>query len=286
MQREKVMAAKEELKMENFMEYDFTEDWPIIKNELLEEYCKLGVWEKYFTYKMTSTQSRSDNKYYCKANEFWCDVRDKYSEPKGNGRQYCIADPDTYSKVLQKVYGKLWKEDKLLYCKDKMVIHGDTMNSVQTALSWYVRMCYENNKEYYAGPANNGFVDKNGNKLRGSVSQTLQIFQCEKEKFLKMENRNISVEEFIKFNHTLGNFIPVPFRRNGGSFNVPRAATTNDFWDLTLYRIFCWYEKNNNMDEVEIEKCDCEKNKDLCDLLGKNCQNIKLCIQWLKAFGS
>ena len=80
--------------------------------------------------------------------------------------------------------------------------------------------------------------------------------------------------------------IPVPFERNGGSFNKPRAATTNDFWDLTLYRIYCWYGKNTDMNKVEFEKCDCEKNKDLCDLLGNDCKNVKLCIQWLNAFGS
>lgn len=76
--------------------------------------------------------------------------------------------------------------------------------------------------------------------------------------------------DFIKYNHTLGNFIPVPFESGGGSFNVSRYKPTNDFWDLTLYYIYCWYKKN----------------EDLYKLLGKNSKNVERCIEWLKAFGS
>ena len=193
--------------------------------------------------------------------------------------------------MLRDLYGELWKgkEDELRYCKDKSVIHGDTMNSIQTTLSRYVYLCYEKDPRYYDGKRGNGFAGG-----QGSLSQSLQIFmniaeEEREEKFIKEGKKDVDVKclkEFIECNHTLGNFIPVPFERNGGSFNKPRAATTNDFWDLTLYRIYCWYGKNTDMNKVEFEKCDCEKNKDLCDLLGNDCKNAKLCIQWLKAFGS
>lgn len=284
------MTAKDE----NFMGYDYTEDWPVKNNDLWNEYRDLEIWEKYFTYKMVNKKSLDKKiiKSYPKVNEFWNKVRNEYSQLNGknNGKKYYIPDPDTYSEKLQKRYRKLWSMDSLEYCMDKEDrIHGDTMNSIQTTLSRYVYLCYKEDPKYYAGKQGNGFVG-----CQGSLSQSLQIFmdiaeEEREEKFIKEGKNDADVKclkEFIKYNHTLGNFIPVPCETEGGSFNKPRAATTNDFWDLTLYRIYCWYEKNDNMDEVEIETCDCVKNKDLCDLLGKNCKNVKLCVQWLKAFGS
>lgn len=280
----------------DFEKYDFTEDWPV-NNTKLDEYKKMGIWEKYFTYQMSHKKPKES---YDKANDFW--LKRHY---------YNIPDPDTNSEKLQEKYHALWLSDSLECCTDnENRIHGDTMNSILTTLSWYVCFCYEKDQRYYAGERGNGFVRKdNGKKYSGSLSQSLQIFmdlskkegrkerendfkekydlKKGEEKFLKVGSDDSAVEvlkEFIKYNHTLGNFIPIPFETNGGSFNRPRAATTNDFWDLTLYRIYCWYGKNTDMNKVQIEKCDCEKNKDLCDLLGKNCQNVKLCIRWLKAF--
>lgn len=266
----------------NYLEYDFTEDWMVKNEKLNKEYHDLGIWKKYFTYKMVNTESLKIKKVIKETYPEFDEFLDKV-------RNY-ITDPDTNSHELQDIYNELWLTNSLEYCRDaKKRIHGDTMNSIQTTLNWYVSRCYEKDGRYYAGEGR--FVDE---RFQGTLFQSLQIFmdiaeEEREEKFIKEGKNDTDVEclkEFIKYNHTLGNFIPVPFKPNEGSFNAPRYKPTNDFWDLTLYRIYCWYGKNTDMNKVGIEKCDCEKNKDLCDLLGKNSKNVKLCIQWLETFGS
>lgn len=120
----------------------------------------------------------------------------------------------------------------------------------------------------------------------------MQIY-CEEEKKIpdKKEQeyfepaKNQDLMEFIRFSHTIGNFMPVPFERGGGSFNAPRKSTTKDFWDLTLGYIYSWYKKNDTSKKND-EGSHCEGNADLCKLLGRKDKNVSLCIRWLKEFGS
>lgn len=269
--------------IEDLKEYDFTEDWKNIdKNlEIYQEYKNLNPLKKYFIYKMSSSSNKPLEKYK-KALNFWDRTREKFAEKKKNNtyRYYCI-DPDTYSELLQEIYKVLWDENILKLCRDDdNRIHGDTMNSITTTMSKYFRFLYE--YDYYKTPL---FTDEKGLPLKGSLPQSLEIFESEDET-IKTEEK---VLEFLRANHTLGNFIPVPFENGGGSFNVPRSKTTNDYWDWTLKYIFGWYEKNKTNDAETIiqnidNKCDCQDNASLCELLGASCANVKLCVKWLCQF--
>lgn len=273
-------------KIENLKEYDFTEDWDEdnTHKEAYEEYKEADPLEKYFIYKM-SLSNKSPNETYEKAIEFWEKVRD------GRGYKYYIKDPDTNSDKLQEIYKEIYSEDYLEITKkdnDKDRICGDTMNSITTTMSKYFRWIFAENKEYYSGEKGSGFVNKNGNPYNGSLSQSLEIYLRERDKktktkeFKELSEKEV-VKDFIRYNHTLGNFIPIP----AGTFNVPRSESTNDYWDLTLYYIYKWYKsvegKSVNEIKDEIEKgCSCDIYGDnLFTLLGKNCQYVKKCIDWL-----
>lgn len=261
--------SKEEVK-KKLETYDFTEDWKGLyeekisdkENEAHNKYKELPVMKKYFTYK---TSKNVINGYYPLARMFENRVKQKYSK--------YMPDPDTYSPLLQEIYKNLWPKNVRDYCTEtknktkEEIIHGDTMNSIPTTLSWYTRYCYDKNYNYYGAVLNEG--EKNGFvNYEGSLSQALEIYCREQEFFIPAE-KNCLID-FIKYNHTLGNFIPVPFESGGGSFNVSRYKPTNDFWDLTLYYIYCWYEKNEDLDK----------------LLEKNSKNVERCIKWLRVFGS
>lgn len=273
-------------------EYDFTEDWDEecinTHKEAYEEYKKADPLEKYFIYKM-SLYNKCPDEIYDKARKFWEDVRNK---EKGRGYKYYIKDPDTYSEKLQDVYEKIYEYDlKITKRKDKKRkngrICGDTMNSITTTMSKYFRWIFAEYKEYYSG--GEGFVKKNGNPYDGSLSQSLEIYLREKDKktdkFKELSEKEV-VTEFISYNHTLGNFIPIP----ADTFNVPRSKSTNDYWDLTLYYIYKWYKavEGKSVDEIKgkiKQNCSCSRYGDnLCTLLGKDCQCVKKCIEWLCLF--
>lgn len=75
---------------------------------------------------------------------------------------------------------------------------------------------------------------------------------------------------FIELNHTIGNFVPVPFVKEGEEFNRPRGkGATKDYWDLALLAIYQWYTQGN----VEA----------LQKMLNSE-ENTKLCITWLRKF--
>ena len=76
-----------------------------------------------------------------------------------------------------------------------------------------------------------------------------QIVDCYL-KFLKSNSKYkeeyfIEVKKFLELNHTVGNFIPVPFKSFGNkkyaSFNQKRNLKLGDYWDLTIYYIYNWY---------------------------------------------
>lgn len=82
-------------------------------------------------------------------------------------------------------------------------------------------------------------------------------------------------KRFVELNHTIGNFIPVPFkggdRNNSLSFNMKRNSTVGDYWDLTMFKICKWYIN--------------EDDKYLEELAGKDENIKKMTKEWLSIFG-
>ena len=265
-------------------EYDFTEDWDKenLDKDAYKNYHKKEPLEKYFIYKMSFNCPK---KTYGKAFKFWEDVRDEYADKNGKEYKYYIKDPDTYSEKLQEIYEKIYEYNLKITRKDGRIC-GDTMNSITTTMSKYFRWIFADDKKYYASEIKeNGFVDKDRKPYKGSLSQSLEIYLKEKNSD-KLKELKDTVEEFISYNHTLGNFIPVP----AGAFNKPRSSSTNDYWDLTLYYIYKWYKavEGKSVDEINgkiKQNCSCSWYGDnLCTLLEKDCQCVKKCIEWLCLF--
>lgn len=107
-----------------------------------------------------------------------------------------------------------------------------------------------------------------------------QIVDCYL-KFLKSNSKYkeeyfIEVKKFLELNHTVGNFIPVPFKIFGNkkyvSFNQKRNLKLGDYWDLTIYYIYNWYIS--------------EDKKYLIKLVGKSEDYLIVVKEWLKEFGS
>lgn len=107
-----------------------------------------------------------------------------------------------------------------------------------------------------------------------------QILDCYLN-FLKSESKYtdesfINVRKFIELNHTVGNFIPVPFKsltnKKYVSFNQMKNSKVGDYWDLTMYYIYNWYiSENENY---------------LIKLVGKSDDYLNVVKEWLKKFGS
>lgn len=85
-----------------------------------------------------------------------------------------------------------------------------------------------------------------------------------------------SFKRFVELNHTIGNFIPVPFKsidyNHSLSFNVKRNSTLKDYWDLALDKIWKWYL--NNEDQY------------LKELLGDDNELMQMVKEWLSIFGA
>lgn len=74
---------------------------------------------------------------------------------------------------------------------------------------------------------------------------TMNSFQTIVTKADELGELEKEIEDYAKWVHTIGNFLPVPHyynRKNSGSFNSARYSSTKDFWDITLYWIYEWYQ--------------------------------------------
>lgn len=233
------MKIIEFLKLNGKEEYDFSEDWKNgYDDKLLDEYKNMDTFKKYFVFKWQNGELKQQ---YEKTIEFY---------EKNRKIIHLMIDPDSKSCLLQGIYKKLWSSDILKYCNDdgKDNIHGDTMNTIQTTLSKFIRLLYAD--EYYANKNDSRFYNYQGSKL-----QCTEIFLLTQESFIDDEKKRNILKKFIKYNHTLGNFIPVPFYGKG-RFNGPRSnGDTDDFWDLTLFKIREWVKENG-----AIKKCDIVNN--------------------------
>jgi hypothetical protein len=141
---------------------------------------------------------------------------------------------------------------------------GDTMNSYATSIREYLRK-YNKNENVY-----------------GEKGRPYLKYNCDWEYHILNDYDYFDkllpdyAKRFIKVNHTIGNFLPVP-----QCFNVTRANKTMDFWDITLYYIYMWYKS------LEKDKCNDSIIKVLCGKTGAyndENQNLKQYKDWLLSF--
>ncbi|MBC3804052.1 hypothetical protein GH808_06325 [Acetobacterium fimetarium] len=149
-----------------------------------------------------------------------------------------IFDPDNSDETCDltgEIYNILWGWSKekggfriASYFDEKMLLGGDTMNSVQTTLNLLIAKSHEMGKESDRFKEYKDIVNPRG-KQQISKRYIFWLFrQCQKD-FEKLEDRNVSFSDYCIYTHSIGNFCLVPAGFNGG-----RAAKTKDYWDLSL----------------------------------------------------
>lgn len=159
--------------------------------------------------------------------------------------------------IFAKLYGKDWKVvqiDKSYKYQLKnqtgtgpSVLSGDTMNSYATTVRKYIRKTVINpNKDEMIDKeileANNGswLINKTYRDISSKFYFDVAIVDNLGYFIKKLkDNKEIynHLSNFIKVNHTIGNFLPIP---NG--FNVPRNSALKDYWDLTLLHIYNYFK--------------------------------------------
>lgn len=202
------------------------------------------AWERMCRYKLARY---GDEMFAISKDTFDCDVA--YLTVL----QYAIAFPDLEGWVIQDQSGSEISEDgRHEFVNSEMTFkyRGDTMNSYATTVHQFLKLSKE---------------------IDGQISER-KILRALLDNRLNSET---VPRIFIRLNHTIGNFTPVPFERDGKEFNSPRGlGEIKDYWDLTLAAIYKWYKQGKNCDEL------------LKNMLMKNEENISLCTQWLGRFGS
>lgn len=168
-----------------------------------------------------------------------------------------LIDPDSKSSLLQDIYKELWNKDMPNYMKRNGNISADTMTSAIVPFCQYLDI------ENVFGKTSNHLYDciKNEETLVNHFTN------------LKEEYTKLNVYRFIRLNHTIGNFIPVP---NG--FNGARAGTyaDDDNWFLTLEKIKEYYESDQKLEHSKINA--------LSDLLHN--KEIRNTVEWLEQYSS
>lgn len=184
-------------------------------------------------------------------------------ETLDEGRSF-LFDCDNSSTTCQlaaEVYEALWSKDVLAFCKkegtpaneQKETFVGETMNSVLTTLNELAKSEFPKNQWSWEA----------WKKLYGEDDSH--------KKFKQFFDAHSEVKEFIKVAHTIGNFIPWPTGCNG-----PRGiGPVKDYWDLTLYYIYCWYHDVPEQRDCHLEKIFGGKNQE---------QHVKTLKMWLKMF--
>lgn len=164
-----------------------------------------------------------------------------------------------------------------LVSKQGGILRGDTMNSYATTVREKLRKFIDNGE--YQTMVEKGIIT-------GEKSKTGKYYLADKypkegcwdaavlehyEYFKKILSSDFDkLEMFVSLVHTLGNFIPVPFKsREKGEFNSPRGTSTSqDYWDLALLCIYNYYTTG--------------KSNDLKEWILKNSDNnVALCTKWL-----
>lgn len=103
-------------------------------------------------------------------------------------------------------------------------LKGDVMNSIQTTLNLALELTSQRDmvKRYVADPA----------------SLTA-----------KLDALGLAVWRFLRAAYTLGNFIPCP-----AGCNRPGKSLTRDYWDLTMWYIYCWFHGTEAQKEAALER--------------------------------
>lgn len=181
-----------------------------------------------------------------------------------------LIDPDSKSPLLQELYKSIFfdnnkiEKDYMTYMyKNEKYIWGDSMISAITPLCQYFNLPDGKYMEHLK-------EDKDKSKKQ---TKWTTYYSCKEHEFLKdtiTKEHEKHVYNFIRLNHTLGNFIPVP---NG--FNVARAGTgaVDDNWFLTMRKI----------KEYRPFKQGCIIPKSISELL--HCDVIANTIKWLDSYG-
>lgn len=157
--------------------------------------------------------------------------------------------------------------------KDEFVYRSDTMNSYCTTLNEYMRLFGDNRDNPKLLVIRESTKKLNFLPEDGSWENCILNHKEYFEKLLPVE-----VIEFLAVVHTIGNFIPIPFKENGIEFNRPRGFRNkliHDYWDLTLLALFNWFrEKNNQEVNYSIGLKDIVKTE----------ESVIMCEKWLENF--
>lgn len=173
----------------------------------------------------------------------------------------------TTCQLASEIYKALWSEEILAFCarigspsgEQKETFVGDTLNSVLTTLNELAKSKFQ--EKWWSW--------KKWKDLYGEDKAH--------EKFKQFFDVYPRVKDFVRVAHTIGNFIPWPVGCNALRGTSPQIK---DYWDLTLDRIYWWYQKNK---EWLKERPQFPKNDMIVGLFDSQMINFD---QYLTAFGS
>lgn len=174
--------------------------------------------------------------------------------------------------ILKKHYGVYHLENPDV----QWTLRGDTMNSYATTIGNFIQEQGKSASDHKREMVDDRIIqDTKAKRLlnKSKLGRTENVILRHYGDF-----RNVlpgDGQKYICLNHTIGNFIPVPFIARGkGEFNSPRGiGNSKDYWDLALMCIYNYY--------FSIQ----DSRYDLKWLLG-NDRNVELCEKWLGKFGS
>lgn len=189
------------------------------------------------------------------------------TENNKNGFEYCFV-----------AAGKTTDEEIFEY-------RGDTMNSYATTVREFLRVCWIEKGDHLEDMIDKGMLKRNEKEGKKSEWEIADKYSGWEDCILDNYDYFSKIlppegHEFIRLNHTVGNFIPVP-----GNFNSPRRGKTQDYWDITLRGIWKWYtcenkeKKNEGGEKVLKEIIGAAKGYEDVD------ENVRICESWLKVFG-
>ncbi len=188
--------------------------------------------------------------------------------------------------LVHEIYKELWDEACLEVCwkvKKTGLLAGDTMNSCSTTINCLIASELGTDKEETGYLKALRAIEKKHEEEYGEKElfyykgtwakvKSILLWYHKKELFAELLK---PAKEFLTVAYTIGNFIPCP-----AGCNKPRGSgPIQDYWDLTLYCIYQWYQKN----EEWLEKEPLPQNDAIVRLLGSHEVNF---ISYLAAFGS
>lgn len=121
--------------------------------------------------------------------------------------------------------------------------HTDTMNSFWTIFKQYIKFAKAQEFELKNVEIKKDYIEmykqQYGNEITSQQLWIIHILNLTKQKNITFSE---DIKEFAKRTHSIGNFIKVP-----ALFNSNRYANTLDYFDLTLFCIYKWYETSSDI---------------------------------------